>query len=261
MFDVIGGDVRQRSMALVRAGGTLVTIAEPPTVLPENGRAIFFVDEADRSQLAELAQRLRDGRLTPNVGAVRPLAEAARRVRLRRSACVRQDDHPSHRGLVNDRDRRRCRHRWRKFRAVDNASARRTRVGDPRFVKSRYDVASAVGPPHLNDGRMRDARGAHAASRHFSCPKPASGINVPRAVASAGFETLALCGQLGSRLPVLRLDRLVGAEGSHGFGPLAWPDDLRKWGLRQYRGWSDTRAPRVGFTAGRARLRFMQSQC
>ena len=33
------------------------------------------VVEADRSQLAELAQRLRDGRLTSNVGAVRALAE------------------------------------------------------------------------------------------------------------------------------------------------------------------------------------------
>jgi NADPH:quinone reductase-like Zn-dependent oxidoreductase len=76
LLDVIGGDILRRSTALVRAGGTLVTIAEPPTVQPENGRAIFFVVEADRSQLAELAQRLRDGRLTSNVGAVRPLAEA-----------------------------------------------------------------------------------------------------------------------------------------------------------------------------------------
>jgi NADPH:quinone reductase-like Zn-dependent oxidoreductase len=76
VFDVIGGDILQRSIALVRAGGTLVTIAEPPTVQPENGRAIFFVVEADRSQLTELVQRLRDGRLTSNVGAVRPLAEA-----------------------------------------------------------------------------------------------------------------------------------------------------------------------------------------
>jgi hypothetical protein len=57
----------------VRAGGTLVTIAEPPTIQPENGRAIFFVVEADRCQLAE---RLRDGRLASNVGAVRALAEA-----------------------------------------------------------------------------------------------------------------------------------------------------------------------------------------
>ena len=76
VLDVIGGDILQRSTTLVRAGGTLVTIAEPPTIQPENGRAIFFVVEADRSQLAELAQRLRDGRLTSNVGAVRPLAEA-----------------------------------------------------------------------------------------------------------------------------------------------------------------------------------------
>ena len=68
VFDVIGGEILQRSAALVRAGGTLVTIAEPPTIQPENGRAIFFVVEADRSQLAELAQRLRDGQLTSNVG-------------------------------------------------------------------------------------------------------------------------------------------------------------------------------------------------
>jgi NADPH:quinone reductase-like Zn-dependent oxidoreductase len=76
VLDVIGGEILQRSIALVRAGGTLVTIAEPPTIQPENGRAIFFVVEADRSQLAELAQRLRDGRLASNVGAVRALAEA-----------------------------------------------------------------------------------------------------------------------------------------------------------------------------------------
>jgi NADPH:quinone reductase-like Zn-dependent oxidoreductase len=76
VFDVIGGDILERSTALVRAGGTLVTIAEPPTTQPENGRAVFFIVEADRSQLAALAQRLRAGRLTANVAAVRPLAEA-----------------------------------------------------------------------------------------------------------------------------------------------------------------------------------------
>ena len=76
VFDVIGGEILDRSAALVRAGGTLITIARPPTVRPKDGRAVFFVVEPDRSRLAEIAQRLGDGRLKPIVGSVRPLAEA-----------------------------------------------------------------------------------------------------------------------------------------------------------------------------------------
>ena len=76
VFDVIGGDILDRSAALVRAGGTLVTIAHPPTVRPEDGRALFFVVEADRDRLGDLAERLWDGRLRLRIGAVRPLAEA-----------------------------------------------------------------------------------------------------------------------------------------------------------------------------------------
>ncbi|MEV6608977.1 NADP-dependent oxidoreductase [Kutzneria sp. NPDC051319] len=77
VLDVIGGSVLERSATLVRPGGTLVTIAAPPTVQPKDGRAVFFVVEPDRAQLADLAQRVRDGRLKPLVGAVRPLAETA----------------------------------------------------------------------------------------------------------------------------------------------------------------------------------------
>jgi len=76
VFDTIGGDILDRSAALVRAGGTLVTIVMPPKVQPQDGRAVFFVVEPDRARLADLAVRLRDGRLKPVVGAVRPLAEA-----------------------------------------------------------------------------------------------------------------------------------------------------------------------------------------
>ncbi|MDT0469279.1 NADP-dependent oxidoreductase [Streptomyces gibsoniae] len=75
VFDVIGGEILDRSTALVRAGGTVVTIAHPPTLQPENGQSVFFVVEPDRARLADLAERLRDGRLKPIVGAVRPLAE------------------------------------------------------------------------------------------------------------------------------------------------------------------------------------------
>jgi NADPH:quinone reductase-like Zn-dependent oxidoreductase len=76
VFDVIGGEVLERSSALVRPGGTLVTIAEPVTVRPRDGRAVFFVVEPDRVRLSDLAQRVRDGRLKPIIGDVRPLAEA-----------------------------------------------------------------------------------------------------------------------------------------------------------------------------------------
>ena len=76
VLDVIGGEILDRSTVLVRAGGTLVTTIKVPTVQPEDGRAIFFVVEANRSRLADLAQRVRDGRLKPIVGAVRTLAEA-----------------------------------------------------------------------------------------------------------------------------------------------------------------------------------------
>ncbi|SDN82667.1 NADP-dependent oxidoreductase [Streptomyces wuyuanensis] len=76
VFDAIGGEVLDRSAALVRPGGTLVAISMPPTVRPRDGRAVFFVVEPDRARLTDLAQRLRDGRLEPAVGAVRPLAEA-----------------------------------------------------------------------------------------------------------------------------------------------------------------------------------------
>jgi NADPH:quinone reductase-like Zn-dependent oxidoreductase len=101
VLDVIGGEILDRSTALVRPGGTLVTIAAPPRVQPEDGRAVFFVVEPDRARLADLAARVRDGRLTPIVGAVRPLEEAAaafapgRRTSGKTSIQVVGDDSPA----------------------------------------------------------------------------------------------------------------------------------------------------------------------
>jgi NADPH:quinone reductase-like Zn-dependent oxidoreductase len=77
VLDMLGGELGARSAGLVRAGGTLVSVAAPPEVRPPDGRAVFFIVEADRRGLAELAQRVRDGRLKPVVSAVRGLAGAA----------------------------------------------------------------------------------------------------------------------------------------------------------------------------------------
>jgi NADPH:quinone reductase-like Zn-dependent oxidoreductase len=76
VFDVIGGDVGKRSAALVRAGGMLVTIAGPPEAQPAEGLAVDFVVEADRAQLGEVVQRVRDGRLRTNIGSVATLDDA-----------------------------------------------------------------------------------------------------------------------------------------------------------------------------------------
>jgi NADPH:quinone reductase-like Zn-dependent oxidoreductase len=41
VFDVIGGEILDRSAALVRAGGTLVTTIRVPTVQPKDGRGLL----------------------------------------------------------------------------------------------------------------------------------------------------------------------------------------------------------------------------
>jgi NADPH:quinone reductase-like Zn-dependent oxidoreductase len=75
VFDMIGGETLRRSAAVVRPGGALVSIAAPPPVEPEGGRAVFFIVEPNRAQLTELATRVVSGRITPKVGAVYPLSE------------------------------------------------------------------------------------------------------------------------------------------------------------------------------------------
>ncbi|NMO55250.1 NADP-dependent oxidoreductase [Actinoplanes sp. TBRC 11911] len=76
VFDVIGGDIQKRSAALIRAGGTLVTVTGPAEARPKDGMAVDFVVESDRAQLGEIVQRVRDGRLRTNIGNVGSLEEA-----------------------------------------------------------------------------------------------------------------------------------------------------------------------------------------
>ncbi|HJQ75978.1 MAG TPA: NADP-dependent oxidoreductase [Acidimicrobiia bacterium] len=76
LFDVIGGDIGKRSAGLIRAGGTLVSIVGPPEARPADGLAVDFVVEADRAQLSEIVQRVRDGRLRTHIGNVAALDDA-----------------------------------------------------------------------------------------------------------------------------------------------------------------------------------------
>jgi NADPH:quinone reductase-like Zn-dependent oxidoreductase len=79
VVDTIGGEVLARSPALLRTGGTLVTIkaaAELPADR-DDIRNVVFVQESSRAQLIELARLVDEGYLRPQVGAVYPLERAA----------------------------------------------------------------------------------------------------------------------------------------------------------------------------------------
>jgi NADPH:quinone reductase-like Zn-dependent oxidoreductase len=78
VFDTIGGDVLAGSGELLKPGGTVVTV-KADAKLPagrDDIRAVVFIQESSRAQLAELARLVDDGLLRPQVGAVYPLAQA-----------------------------------------------------------------------------------------------------------------------------------------------------------------------------------------
>ena len=77
VFDTVGGETLERSWNALAPGGTLVTVAasEEYTESDRNQRA-FFIVEAKRDQLTDIARLIDDHVLRPIVGDVFPLAAA-----------------------------------------------------------------------------------------------------------------------------------------------------------------------------------------
>jgi NADPH:quinone reductase-like Zn-dependent oxidoreductase len=73
VVDTVGGELLTRSPAVVRDGGTIVSVAEES---PEGMDAVYFVVEPDREQLAEIGRIIDDGKLRPTIDSVFPLADA-----------------------------------------------------------------------------------------------------------------------------------------------------------------------------------------
>ena len=71
VFDTAGGDLLQRSPAVLREGGRLVSVADEPS-----GDGVFFVVEPNREQLVDLAALVDSGELRSLVDSVFPLADA-----------------------------------------------------------------------------------------------------------------------------------------------------------------------------------------
>jgi NADPH:quinone reductase-like Zn-dependent oxidoreductase len=82
VFDMVGGEVLARSSALLKPGGALVSVVS--WELPadrDDIRTVFFIQEASRAQLTELARLVDEGHLRPQVGGVYPLAQAVQAYR------------------------------------------------------------------------------------------------------------------------------------------------------------------------------------
>jgi NADPH:quinone reductase-like Zn-dependent oxidoreductase len=77
VFDTVGGETLERSWGVLKPGGRLVTIAASGEGSADpRVREAFFVVEANRAQLDEIARLIDGGHLRPVVDAVFPLAQA-----------------------------------------------------------------------------------------------------------------------------------------------------------------------------------------
>jgi NADPH:quinone reductase-like Zn-dependent oxidoreductase len=80
VVDTVGGDTLDRSYPVVRPGGHLVTLQAPPSQQKADQfgiTATFFIVTADRTQLTEIANLIRDRQLRITVSETYPLADGA----------------------------------------------------------------------------------------------------------------------------------------------------------------------------------------
>jgi NADPH:quinone reductase-like Zn-dependent oxidoreductase len=80
VFDLIGGETRERSWNLLKKGGVLVSTLTDPSQEKAKQlgvRAMRYTVEADGAELAEIASLIVDGKVKPNVQKTFPLASAA----------------------------------------------------------------------------------------------------------------------------------------------------------------------------------------
>jgi NADPH:quinone reductase-like Zn-dependent oxidoreductase len=77
VFDTVGGDALADSLAVVRPGGRIVSVAEePPGTGREDVTTLYFVVVQSGDQLAEIARLVDAGKLRPEIDSVYQLAEA-----------------------------------------------------------------------------------------------------------------------------------------------------------------------------------------
>jgi NADPH:quinone reductase-like Zn-dependent oxidoreductase len=79
VLDTIGGDTQDRSFAILKPGGVLVSVVAAPDqekAARHGVQALFFLVEVSSERLEQIAALIEAGELTTNVGEVLPLAAA-----------------------------------------------------------------------------------------------------------------------------------------------------------------------------------------
>jgi NADPH:quinone reductase-like Zn-dependent oxidoreductase len=79
VFDTVGGETLERSFAVLRRGGVLVSVAETPSAdraAQHRVRAEYFIVEPNRGELMEISRLIQAGDLRPLIEAVFPLEQA-----------------------------------------------------------------------------------------------------------------------------------------------------------------------------------------
>lgn len=92
VYDTIGGDTQERSLKVLKKGGFLVSIVEPPPEdkLTEAGvRGTMIAAQANGKLLTEISKLIEEGKIKTSVQTVIPLADAAKAHELSQTGHVR----------------------------------------------------------------------------------------------------------------------------------------------------------------------------
>ena len=92
VLDLIGGETQERSWQVLKKGGVLLSLVQPPSAekAKELGvRATFVAGHPNGAQLAEIAKLIDAGKVKPTVDRILPLSEARRAHELSKSGHTR----------------------------------------------------------------------------------------------------------------------------------------------------------------------------
>jgi NADPH:quinone reductase-like Zn-dependent oxidoreductase len=92
VLDLIGGETQERSWSVLKKGGVLLSLVQPPSVEKAKAlgvRAAFVAGHPSGAQLAEIAKIIDSGQLAPVIDRILPLSEVRRAHELSKSGHTR----------------------------------------------------------------------------------------------------------------------------------------------------------------------------